>query len=61
MNGKNKNLKRILPIVIISILLGSIVTGFAIPLRPMAMYGDVFVDLVPAGAGLNVYAKFGII
>ncbi|MBU0777772.1 hypothetical protein KKF82_05900, partial [Patescibacteria group bacterium] len=59
MNGKNKNLKRVLPIVIISILLGSIVTGFAVPLRPMAMYGDVFVDLVPAGAGLNVYAKFG--
>jgi len=59
MNGKNKNLKRILPIVIISILLGSIVTALAVPLLPMTVFGNVFVDLAPAGAGLNVYAKFG--
>ncbi len=57
MKTRNKNLKRILPIVIISILLGSIVSAFAVPLLPMSVIGDVYVDDVLAGAGLNVYAK----
>jgi len=59
MTTRNKNLKKVLPIVIISILLGSMVTAFAVPLLPMTVFGNVFVDLAPAGAGLNVYAKHG--
>ncbi|KKK50266.1 hypothetical protein LCGC14_3126750, partial [marine sediment metagenome] len=49
-----------LPIVIISILLGSMATTLAaVPLLPMTVFGDVYVDDVLAGTGFNVYAKHG--
>ncbi len=55
----NKVMRKMLPIVIISILLGSILTASAVPILPMTVIGDVYVDDVLAGAGLSVYAKSG--